>query len=153
MEEKDMAKVFEDYFSELQADMVGICMEYVEYQADTIYIYCCCEGRMIHSDYFYEIEGRIVQKHQVNDVSFRSTATPQNESTCLSILIDDVRKLKKLCIEYDRPMPTQIKMIYNVKNNSLDAKYKYENQWLEDKIKSSPDIFVEWYEEVKNSKN
>ena len=25
-----MDKVFEDYFSELQADMVSICMEYVE---------------------------------------------------------------------------------------------------------------------------
>ncbi|EQB36670.1 hypothetical protein M948_16695 [Virgibacillus sp. CM-4] len=35
-----MSKVFEDYFSELQADMVGICLEYVENEAEDIYIYC-----------------------------------------------------------------------------------------------------------------
>ena len=38
MEEINMSKVFEDYFAELHTDMVDICMEYVEYQADKIYI-------------------------------------------------------------------------------------------------------------------
>ena len=38
-----MDKVFEDYFSELQADMVSICMEYVEKRAERIYIYCSFE--------------------------------------------------------------------------------------------------------------
>ncbi len=33
-----MSKVFEDYFSELQADMVSICLEYVENRAEK-YIY------------------------------------------------------------------------------------------------------------------
>ncbi len=36
----DMKKVFEDMFSELQADMVSICMEYVEEKAEKIFIYC-----------------------------------------------------------------------------------------------------------------
>ena len=35
-----MGKVFEDYFSELQTDMVEICLEYVEDRAEKIYIYC-----------------------------------------------------------------------------------------------------------------
>lgn len=38
-----MKKVFEDYFSEIQADMVAICLEYVEKRAERIYIYCSCE--------------------------------------------------------------------------------------------------------------
>lgn len=29
-----MSKVFEDYFSELQADMVSICLEYVDNMAE-----------------------------------------------------------------------------------------------------------------------
>ena len=33
-----MGKIFEDYFSEYQADMVSICLEYVHEQADMIYI-------------------------------------------------------------------------------------------------------------------
>ena len=32
----EMGKVFEDYFSELQTDMVEICLEYVEDRAEKI---------------------------------------------------------------------------------------------------------------------
>ena len=39
-----MGKVFEDYFSELQTDMVEICLEYVEDRAEKIYIYSSFEG-------------------------------------------------------------------------------------------------------------
>lgn len=35
-----MTKIFEDFFSEYQADMVSICLEYVNEKADTVYIYC-----------------------------------------------------------------------------------------------------------------
>ena len=47
-----MDKVFEDYFSELQADMVSICMEYVEKRAERIYIYCSFEDNVISSVFF-----------------------------------------------------------------------------------------------------
>lgn len=33
-----MTKVFEDYFSDLHADRVSICLEYVENEGDNIYI-------------------------------------------------------------------------------------------------------------------
>lgn len=35
-----MEKTFEDYFSEIQSDMVDICLEYVQDRADEVYIYC-----------------------------------------------------------------------------------------------------------------
>ena len=44
-----MEKMFEDYFSEIQADMVSICLEYVEKRAEKIYIYCSFENGMISS--------------------------------------------------------------------------------------------------------
>lgn len=147
-----MSKVFEDYFAELHTDMVDICMEFVDYQADKIYIYCCCEGRMIHSDFFYDIDGQILERYRVNKISPRDTTTPENEEKCLDILLDDLCKLKKLCIEFDRTVPTEIKMIYDIKKNSLDAKYKYDNQWLGKRNRSSDIILAEWFEEVKNSK-
>ena len=146
-----MSKVFEDYFSEMHADMVDICMEYVDYNADKIYIYCSCEAMTIHADYFYKIDGQIVERYKVNMVSHRNNATSENEATCLDILGHDVLKLEKLCIEHKRPMPTEIKMIYDVKKNSLDAKYKYDNQWYDDETRTSDDILAEWIEEVKNS--
>ena len=148
-----MGKVFEDYFSELHVDMVDICMEYVDYQADKIYIYGSAEGRMIASDYFYQIDGQIVARHKTNTISPQYTVSTENQRECLSILNKDIEKIKKLCDEHNRPMPTEIKMIYDVKKNSLDVKYKYDNQWLNHKTKAPDDIAYEWFEEVKNEKN
>lgn len=45
-------KEFEDRFSELQADMVSICMKYVEDRADKVYVYASCEEEIISSSFF-----------------------------------------------------------------------------------------------------
>ena len=69
-------KVFEDYFSELQADMVAICLEYVDNKADEIFIYCSYEPEMYAFDFFYRINGEIVQKHQMNETTKESGCKP-----------------------------------------------------------------------------
>ncbi|WP_336246386.1 hypothetical protein [Sporosarcina cyprini] len=62
-----MSKVYEDFFSELQADMVGICLEYVKNRAEDIYIYCSYEPEMYAFDVFFKINGQFVLKHNFND--------------------------------------------------------------------------------------
>lgn len=48
----ELGKVFEDYFSELQEDMVSICLEYVFERANKKYIYCSYEEGLVSSDFF-----------------------------------------------------------------------------------------------------
>ena len=60
-------KEFEDRFSELQADMISICMEYVEDRADKVYVYASCEEGYISSSFFYLINNKYVECHKVND--------------------------------------------------------------------------------------
>lgn len=55
-----MGKMFEDYFSEIQADMVSICLEYVEKRAEKIYIYCSFEDGMISSGFFYKVNSMVL---------------------------------------------------------------------------------------------
>jgi hypothetical protein len=62
-------KVFEDYFSELQTDMVAICLEYADNKVDEIFIYCSYEPKMYVFDFFYRINGKIVHKHQLNEAT------------------------------------------------------------------------------------
>ena len=57
-----MGKVFEDYFSELQTDMVEICLEYVEDRAEKIYIYSSFEGGVQSCNFFYKVNGKVVKK-------------------------------------------------------------------------------------------
>lgn len=150
-----MSKVFEDYFSELQADMVSICLEYVENKADKIYIYCSFEERVISCDFFYCINEKIVRKHKLNNAinigleKFRYDTSEERQKNVLNIINDDIYKLYKLCDEYKREMPTEIKLVYDVPQNSLKAEYKYDLVYSNDPVKTSNDIVIEWFEEVK----
>lgn len=140
-------KVFEDYFMEIQADMVSICLEYVENAADMIYIYVSCEGRMISCDYFYKIDNAYWHRYQLNKIKSKDyDISVDRQKACLNILIDDAKQLISICKQFEKPMPTEIKLIYDIKNNSLDTNYKYDAVYSKLKNISPDDIFEEWFE-------
>lgn len=151
-----MSKVFEDTFSELQADMIAICLEYVDNRAEKIFIHCSFEDRVISNDYFFCINGKIVRKHKLNealdtnnqDVQYDTSG--ERQSGVLRIINEDIEKIYDLCLEYKREMPTEMKLIYSVENNSLEADYRYDNVYSYDSIKTANDVAMEWFEEIKN---
>lgn len=122
-----MGKVFEDYFTELQTDMISICLEYVEDRAEKIYIYCSYENNMISGDFFYKINGKVVHNNKLNDaIADREKpydVSIDRQKEVIDIIIEDIISLKKLCQEYQRDMPTQIKLIYDVSENKVQADY------------------------------
>ncbi|MBI9052032.1 MAG: DUF600 family protein [Anaerolineaceae bacterium] len=147
-----MAKVFEDYFSELQADMISICLENVNGVADEIYLYCSYESGMIASSYFYCINGQLVERHKLNDVgSIQYDVSPERQKQVFSIIIDDMKKMIKLCQEYKREMPTEMKMIFDVKTRKFKADYSYEFIYTNIPDKIAEHVANEWFEEVKKA--
>lgn len=62
----------------------------------------------------------------------------------------DMVALRKLCEEHQREMPTQIKLIYDVAANSLNADYSYDIIYSNHKNKMADDILEEWFESEKN---
>lgn len=74
-ENTKIKKTFEDYFSELQADIVDICLEDIKDRDEKIYIYVSCEGGRIEYYYFFKINGKIVHKEEVNNVILESEET------------------------------------------------------------------------------
>lgn len=149
-----MERIFEDYFSEIQADMVDICLEYVEGRADEIYIYCCYENSMLTSYYFYNINGNIVKKNKLNDIdNINVKYDISKQGIVLRILNENIIKIKDLCLKHKKEIPTEMKLIYNVKQNSLKAEYKYENVWSDDPNKLPQHIAEEWFNEIKLKNN
>ena len=145
-----MPKTFEDEFMEAQADMVSICLEYVEDDAEKINIYASCENRAITGDYFYKINGQIWQRHHLNRIPGKNyDVSGERQGMCMRILLQDVQKIQAACKTYNQPMPTQFKLVYDVAKNSLDAHYEYENQYSYDPVKSSDDVADEWFEQIK----
>ncbi|WP_339148002.1 MULTISPECIES: DUF600 domain-containing protein [unclassified Sutcliffiella] len=149
-------KVFEDYFSELQADMVAICLEYVENKADEIFIYCSYEPKMYVFDFFYKIKGAVVHKHQLNKIVKESDnqaydVSRDRQKAALRIGNENLKLIHKKCEEFNKDMPTEMKLHYNVKQNSLKGKYKYELVYSTDSELLPDDIFDLWFEEVKGN--
>lgn len=150
-----MGKVFEDYFTELQTDMISICLEYAEDRAEKIYIYCSYENNMISGDFFYKINGKVVHNNMLNDAIVDGEksydVSIDRQKGAIDIITDDILSLKKLCQEYQRDMPTQIKLIYDVVENKVQADYRYDLIFSNDKKKTSYDIFEEWYQSEKEN--
>lgn len=87
-----MKKVFEDEFSEIQTDMIQICLEYAEKKVDTIYIYGSFEENTISCDFFYKIMGKIVERHELNEIGELYDTSIQRQKKCMRILIEDIKK-------------------------------------------------------------
>lgn len=142
-----MKRVFEDEFSAIQTDMIQICLEYVEKMADTVYIYGSYEESTISCDFFYKIEGKIYERHELNQTGKAYDTSIQRQKACLRILNDDIKKMIAICNQYKMDMPTEIKLVYDVNKNSVSAIYQYAPVYSQNENKTADDISQKWLEE------
>ncbi|TDL32775.1 DUF600 domain-containing protein [Jeotgalibacillus sp. S-D1] len=151
-----MVKEFEDYFTELQADMVSICLEYLDDKANMVYIYCSYEEGLISSDFFYKINGKVLERHKLNDAideednerEISYNVSIERQRGVIKIINKNIEEIIHLCKKYNREMPSEMKLIYNVDTNKLKANYKYDLVYSDDPIKTADDISYEWFEKV-----
>lgn len=146
-----MSRVFEDEFTLIQTDIIEACEKYADDKADIVYVYASYEDGTISCDYFYRIGTCLVERHKLNDISGHNYDTSiERQRECMGVLVEDMQKLIMLCKEYNKEMPTEIKLIYDTHNNKMDANYSYEEKYCFDEIKTADDISEEWFEEIKN---
>ena len=123
-------KEFEDRFIELQADMIS-------------------------SSFFYLINKKYVECHKVNDAlengEEKYDVSPERMFQVLQIIGEDIEEIETLCKEYEKDMPTEMKLIYDAKSGKFKAEYKYDLIHTNEDIKTADDFADEWFEEVKNN--
>lgn len=148
-----MTETFEDEFMDVQSDMVSLCLEYVESNADKIYIYVSNENDSLTFNVFFSIKGQVVTTNEVNQVlsiqGIQIDDSLERRRAILKIGVEDLQRIISICDKYNQPVPTEMKLVYDVNSNSLDANYQYENIYSESK-KSAYDIFCEWIQQIKN---
>ena len=138
---------FEDKFTKKQKDMISLAPEYVErinVHVNNIYIYCSHENNMYTFDLFFGEEKKIYLIHQLS-----LDSDPSLMIQVLQIGNQDLQEIHEICKKYDRPMPTQIKIIYDNVNKKVHADYSYELFYSNSDTLTSNDIFNQWFEEVK----
>ena len=141
---------FEDEFSAKQTDMIQLALEYADrvgQKVDTVYIYGSNEKNSYSFNIFYISEKK----------TFTMRSLPGNNFDELNNLIfhvlkigtDDLKELKKICEKYKQPMPTQVKLIYDHKQNKVKGKYSYDLFYSNSDTLTSGNIFEQWYNEIK----
>ncbi|ALC84303.1 hypothetical protein AM592_17475 [Bacillus gobiensis] len=139
--------------------MVAVCLEYVDNKAEDIFIYCSYEPKMYAFDFFCKINGNIVHKHQLNEATKELGSqhnqvydvSRERQSAALKIGNQNLMFIHNKCEEFNKEMPTEMKLHYNVKQNSLKGQYKYDLIYSNDDELLPDDIFDLWFEEVKQN--
>lgn len=139
-----MSKVFEDEFMEIQSGLISLCMEVLEgKKVSKVYAYCSNEKKSKMFNAFFEADGEIKTLGKMGVPSglvFKF----------LEIGTEDLEKLDSVCAKYSMPIPTEMKMYYDVETGKYNAKYKYETVCSAVETgKIAEDVFMEWVEEIK----
>lgn len=147
-----MEKVFEDYFSEFQTDMVSTALDYVDGRADEVFIYGAYEDGASAFDVFYKINRKIVEKEKINDAlkagGRMHGALDERQSAMLNVGLDNLDSIYEKCEESGREIPTEMRLHYDAGSNKLRAKYRYDQVFLDDMDLLSGDVFDAWFQSV-----
>ena len=143
--------IFEDQLMEIQSDMISLSLEYVENKAEIVYIYVVLEEGLVSFDVFYKIGGFISEKSDVNEyLSEKINDSDDIQFSLLEYGIEDAEKIEVLFKENSKEVPTEIRLVYDVKNNSLKSNYIYDAMYEKNEDLSVSDVFEAWIQEEKS---
>ena len=146
-----MNRVFEDQLMDIQSDMISLSLEYVENKAETVYIYVVLEDGLVSFDVFYKIGGFISEKSDVNEyLSEKINDSDDIQFSLLEYGIEDAEKIEVLFEENSKEVPTEIRLVYDVKNNSFKSNYRYDAMYEKNEDLSVSDVFEAWIQEEKS---
>ncbi len=137
-----MNKVFEDEFMDLQSALISLCMEVTDKKISKVYAYCSNEKKSKMFNAFFEVNGEIKTLNQLgvpNNLAFQF----------LKLATEDLEKLDAICIKHNMPIPTEMKLYYDVASGKYDAKYRYEEVCTAKTGKSAGEVFLEWVSEIR----
>lgn len=141
-----MGKIFEDSFMDFQSGLISLCLEVAEQEVDKVFAYCSIEKNSIMFNAFFEVNGEI---KTLDELGLNGELIMQ----FLKLGTSDLIEVKNICISNSMPVPTEMKMYYDVKTGKFDAKYKYEEVCSEKTGKCAGEIFSEWISEIKGQKS
>lgn len=136
---------------DIQSDMISLSLEYIENKAETVFIYVVLEDGLVSFDVFYKIGGFISEKSDVNEyLSEKINDSDDIQFSLLEYGIEDAEKIEVLFEENSKEVPTEIRLVYDVKNNSLKSNYRYDAMYEKNEDLSVSDVFEAWIQEEKS---
>ena len=137
-----MSKVFEDEFMDVQASIISLCLEVTERKVNKIYAYCSNEKYCKMFNAFFSVNGQVKMLNQLGapqELAFRF----------LKLGIEDIERMDAICKKHNMPVPTELKLSYDVTSRKFNADYKYEEVCSAETGIDQDDVFREWIAEIK----
>lgn len=137
-----MKEGFEKRFMEVQSGLISLCLEATGDNVDKIYAYASIEEKVRFFNVFFEQDGEIKTFNLIgvdDDIQWQ----------VLKLGVGDLGKLKDICLEYETPCPTELKMHYDVQTGSYDAAIKYEPVCGGQLDVACDEVFHAWIDEEK----
>ena len=98
---------------------------------------------------------KLIKKNKLNDVIVdgqkKYDVSIPRQKGAINIINDDIKALKRLCQEHQKEMPTQIKLVYDVISDRINADYSYDIIFSDDQNKTAYDVLDEWYQLEKSN--
>lgn len=140
--------IFKDKLSEIQTDMISLALELAEDKIDTAYIYGSYENNSLSFNSFFAQDNKVYTINKLDQLGIENL-TKDRMFQYLEIGISDLERFITLFQEYKKQAPTQLKLVYDNVNKKANAKYSYEIFYSNSDSLTPEDIFMEWYNEVK----
>lgn len=140
--------IFEDKLSEIQTDMISLALELAEDKIDTAYIYGSYENNSLSFNSFFAQDNKVYTINKLERLGIDNLTTDRMFQY-LEIGISDLERFITLFQEDKKQAPTQLKLVYDNVNKKANAKYSYEIFYSNSDSLTPEDIFMEWYNEVK----
>lgn len=138
-----MSHQFEDEFMDLQSELISLCLELTERKINNIYAYASIEEKSKMFNAFFKVNGEI---KTLNQLGLSNSLINQ----FLKLGTEDLEKIKSVCKNSHKPVPTEIKMYYDVKTGKYNADYKYNEVCSARTGVSAGEIFINWISEMKS---
>ena len=139
-----MSHQFEDEFMDLQSELVSLCLEAIGKKVDKVYAYASIEEKSKMFNAFFEVKGEI---KTLNQLGLSNSIINQ----LLKLGTGDLERIKSVCKSFNKPMPTEIKMYYDVNTGKFNADYKYNEVCSARTGVSAGEIFMNWISQVKET--
>lgn len=134
-------RLFEDEFMDIQSDIIGMCLDFVDDEVDKVYAYGYINEKSTRFNVFFVVDSKAKWTHEF--------AKNQNEIfEYLDEGIEYLEKMAEICKRYGQRMPTELRMVYDNQTGKYESTYVYEE--LETEDLSAGEIFRSWKEEVEN---
>ena len=140
--------IFEDKLSEIQKDMISLALELAEGKIDTVYIYGSYENNSLFFNSFFAKDNKVHTINKLDRLGIENLTT-DSMFQYLDIGITDYKRFITLFQEGKKQASTQLKLIYDNVNKKAKAQYSYDLFYSNSDTITPYDIFMEWYNEVK----